>query len=81
MGIVSQWWIYIVKFWTRVHRSDQFSSFSCSFRQILAFRIGAPSLENSGSAAVSGLLPPATKLGQGYVFTGVCDSVHRGGRT
>ena len=55
MGIVSQWRIYIVKFWTRVHRSDQFSSFSCSFRQILAFRIGAPSLENSGSAAVSGL--------------------------
>ena len=25
------------------------------------------------------LLPPATKLGQGYVFTGVCDTVHRGG--
>ena len=25
------------------------------------------------------LLPPAMKLGQGYVFTGVCDSVHRGG--
>ena len=24
------------------------------------------------------LLPPATKLGQGYVFTAVCDSVHRG---
>ena len=24
------------------------------------------------------LLPPATKLGQGYVFTGVCDSVHGG---
>ena len=24
------------------------------------------------------LLPPATTLGQGYVFTGVCDSVHRG---
>ena len=24
------------------------------------------------------LLPPATKLGQGYIFTGVCDSVHRG---
>ena len=24
------------------------------------------------------LLPPATKLGQGYVFTHVCDSVHRG---
>ena len=23
-------------------------------------------------------LPPETKLGQGYVFTGVCDSVHRG---
>ena len=26
-------------------------------------------------------LPPATKLGQGYVFTGVCDSVHRGGKS
>ena len=25
------------------------------------------------------LLPPATKLGQGYVFTGVCHSVQRGG--
>ena len=25
------------------------------------------------------LLPPATKLGQGYVFTRVCDSVHSGG--
>ena len=24
------------------------------------------------------LLPPATKLGQGNIFTGVCDSVHRG---
>ena len=24
------------------------------------------------------ILPPATKLGQGYIFTGVCDSVHRG---
>ena len=24
-------------------------------------------------------LPPATKLGQGLIFTGVCDSVHRGG--
>ena len=24
------------------------------------------------------LLPHATKLGQGYVFTSVCDSVHRG---
>ena len=25
-------------------------------------------------------LPPAKKLRQGYVFTGVCDSVHRRGR-
>ena len=32
----------------------------------------------SVSAGIN-LLPPATKLGQGYVFTGVCDSVHRGG--
>ena len=23
-------------------------------------------------------LPPATKLGQGYIFTGVCDAVHGG---
>ena len=28
---------------------------------------------------VSALLLPATKLGQGYVFTRVCDSVHGGG--
>ena len=25
------------------------------------------------------VIPSATKLGQGYIFTGVCDSVHRGG--
>ena len=25
------------------------------------------------------ILPSATKLGQGYIFTDVCDSVHRGG--
>ena len=28
---------------------------------------------------LSSFLLPATKLRQGYVFTGVCDSVHRGG--
>ena len=28
---------------------------------------------------VTGSLPPATKLRQGYVFIGICDSVHRGG--
>ena len=28
---------------------------------------------------VCGLLPAATKMGQGNVFTGVCDSVNRGG--
>ena len=28
---------------------------------------------------LANFLPPATKLGQGYVFTGVCDSVHGGG--
>ena len=27
---------------------------------------------------ISQYLPPATKLGQGYVFTGVCHSVNRG---
>ena len=26
----------------------------------------------------STFLPSATKFGQGYIFTGVCDSVHRG---
>ena len=26
------------------------------------------------------LLPPATKLGQGYVFTGICHSLNRGGQ-
>ena len=31
------------------------------------------------SPLFSPLLPPATKSGQGYIFTGVCDSVHRGG--
>ena len=36
--------------------------------------------EHKIQALVSPLLslPPATKLGQGYVFTRVCDSVHRG---
>ena len=36
--------------------------------------------EHQIQALVSPLLslPPATKLGQGYVFTRVCDSVHRG---
>ena len=28
---------------------------------------------------INGILPAATKLGQGNVFTGVCDSVHGGG--
>ena len=31
-----------------------------------------------GSATDSSLLPPATKLGQGNVFTGVCDSAPGG---
>ena len=30
------------------------------------------------SVNIIGLLPAATKLGQGNVFTGVCDSVHGG---
>ena len=38
---------------------------------------GSPCLP--GRNKVRRLLPPATKLGQGCVFTGVCDSVHRGG--
>ena len=32
-----------------------------------------------GHKWVIALLPPVTKLGQGYIFTGMCDSVHGGG--
>ena len=32
-----------------------------------------------GNEKLYSLLPPATKLAQGYIFTGICDSVHRGG--
>ena len=35
------------------------------------------SIEEGGIVVFN--LPSATKLGQGYVFTHVCDSVHRGG--
>ena len=28
---------------------------------------------------ISFIFTAATKLGQGYIFTGVCDSVHEGG--
>ena len=31
-----------------------------------------------GCARLLKFLPPATKLGQGYIFTGVCHSVNRG---
>ena len=42
--------------------------------------LGKPSRLRTQISLNSGtLLPPATKLGQGYVFTGVCDSVHSGG--
>ena len=34
--------------------------------------------KNSDTCAKLRSLPPATKLGQGYIFTGVCDSVNRG---
>ena len=33
---------------------------------------------NPKSRGANLLLPPATELGQGYLFTRVCDSVHRG---
>ena len=36
-------------------------------------------MSNLGTLVI--FLPPATKLGQGYIFTGVCDSVHRRGGT
>ena len=41
--------------------------------------IRAVSVSVQFSRGPCSLLPPATKLGQGYVFTGVCDSVHGGG--
>ena len=40
---------------------------------------GFPGGANPRGMCVNLLLPPATKLGQGYVFTGMCDSVHGGG--
>ena len=36
-------------------------------------------MKSTGTPFCQVSLPPATKLGQGYIFTGVCDSVHRGG--
>ena len=36
--------------------------------------------KNSDTCAKLRSLPPATKLGQGCIFTGVCDSVNGGGR-
>ena len=71
--------------------SLQFLSFSCSFQQnscqIIRFypkprcwSLPLPIRISGGSIISHGvlLLPPATKLGQGYVFTHVCDSVHGG---
>ena len=34
---------------------------------------------HSHGASAAAILPPATKLGQGYILTGVCDSVPMGG--
>ena len=53
----------------------------CSFTALLARTsdtvLGVP-FERPFDKTLAALLPPATKLGQGYVFTGVCDSVNRG---
>ena len=35
--------------------------------------------KHPASVTITVFLPPATKFGQGYIFTGVCDFVHRGG--
>ena len=48
-------------------------SFICSLPIVIVWVDGVEELNIS----VVHLLPPATKLGQGYVFTRVCDSVHR----
>ena len=67
--------------------SVQLFVFSCSFweqigqiynRLVPQLSVLAP-LGNPGFATdILHLLPPATKLGQGYIFTGVCHSVNGG---
>ena len=52
----------------------------CIYCQIWAVADqGFPRGERQSQDNTNLLLPPATKLGQGYVFTGICDSVNRGG--
>ena len=49
-------------------------------RLFCRFLFSFPCSAKFSGAIYSGVfLPPATKLGQGYIFTGVCDSVHGGG--
>ena len=66
----------------RLHseNSGTFCSHSYHNKTMLVFSI---TLLNFSTAYVTPLpfkyLPAATKLGQGNVFTGICDSVHRGG--
>ena len=41
----------------------------------------SPMNRQAGVKKMKEFLPPATKLGQGYVFTGICHSVNRGRST
>ena len=42
-------------------------------------RGGLPRLDVCADGKKHEFLPPTTKLGQAYIFTGMCDSVHRRG--
>ena len=64
--------------YTEVHSINTFSQWlMLNLKQSRIFRTGegAPTPEEGENL----LLPPATKLGQGNIFTPVCHSVHRGG--
>ena len=67
---------------TRIHNAILFidTSNKASYNQV-HWLVRTPYLSikaSNGWSNQSMFLPPATKLGQGYVFTGVCDSAHRG---
>ena len=65
---------------SRAKNSVVTSAFPCMFFSRYEQREQRASVSPSnGPLTPITLLPPTTKLGQGYVFTRVCDSVHGGG--
>ena len=76
ISIENRWYILI--------HSQFFSKYTSSWKHIIGYLSIHFLSVNSKSYCIYTVfrlkfLPPATKLGQGYVFTGVCDSVNRGG--